>query len=288
MQIFLDGLIQGLLIAVMAIGFAAVYNSTGILHIAQGAVYAISPFIFLWVMQLEAGVPLAIAGTITTAIALSIVIERINHWPLHRKEASGQIHLISSFGIYICVVQIIAILWGNESKVLRYGIEHTFTLSDIILAQSQVLGGIISLILLLIFFIWIKKTGSGLKFMALSDNPIQLSLMGYDIRALRLLAFGLSGIFTAIASMLTAMDIGFDPQAGLSVVLLAIVATIIGGKGSFAGPVIGGILIGIIRSQVVWYTSARWQDTITFLILVLFLFFRPQGILGKKGRIEAL
>lgn len=123
--------------------------------------------------------------------------------------------------------------------------------------------------------------------MALSDNPVQFSLMGYDISRLRLLAFGMSGLFTVMASVLTAMDIGFDPYGGLKVVLLAIVATIIGGKGSFVGPVIGGVLPGLVRSQVVWHASARWEDAVSFLILVIFLFFRPQGIMGEKGRIEA-
>ena len=159
-------------------------------------------------------------------------------------------------------------------------------LSDIIITRSQALGGIIALFSIMAFFLWLKKTDSGLKFMALSDNPTQLSLMGYDISRLRLLAFGLSGILTAAAAMLTAMDIGFDPHGGLSAILLAIVATIVGGKGSFIGPVIGGMLLGIMRSQVVWHASARWQDAITFLVLVLFLFLMPQGIMDKKGGLK--
>jgi len=216
------------------------------------------------------------------------LFELFNHWPLHRKDASLQIHLISSLGIYIAVIQVIAIIWGNETKVLRGGIDVTYIISDIIITRSQALAGIVALLLIMTFFLWLKKTGSGIEFMALLDNPIQLSLMGYDISKLRLLAFGLSGILTSVASLLTAIDVGFDSHGGLSACLLAIVATIIGGKGSFIGPVIGGVFLGIMRSQVVWYTSARWQDTITFLILVLFLFSRPGGIIGKKGRIEAV
>lgn len=114
--------------------------------------------------------------------------------------------------------------------------------------------------------------------------------MGYDVGKLRLLAFGLSGLFTVLASLLTAMDIGFNPHGGLKIVLLAIVATIIGGKDSFVGPVIGGVLLSIVqffRSQVVWNASAKWEDAVSFLILVLFLFFRPQGLMGEKRRIEA-
>lgn len=272
----------------MALGFAIVYNSTGILHIAQGAIYALSPFLILSFIKAGISIPLAIILSLTVATILSMLLEALNHWPLQKREASMQIHLITSLGIYIALIQVIAIIWGSEMKVLKEGIDTTYAFWDIILAKSQVLGGVISLAMMLLFFYWLKRTDSGLKFIALSDNPIQLSLMGYDIAKLRLMAFGLSGILTAAASLLSAMDIGFDPYGGLSAVLLAIVATIIGGRGSFAGPVIGGIFLGVIRSQAVWYASARWQDAITFLILVLFLFLRPQGIMGEKGRPEAL
>ncbi len=288
MQILLNGTIQGLLIALMALGFSLVYNSTGIFYVAQGAIYALSPFLLLSFINSGMGIPVAIALTVAIVVMTSMIFELINHWPLHKRQASMEIHLISSLGFYIAGIQLIAIIWGNETKVLRSGIDVTYTFSDIILTRSQVLGGIISLALIILFFIWLKRTESGLKFMALSDNPVQLSLLGYDISKLRLLAFGLSGIFTAVAAMLTAMDIGFDPHGGLNAVLLAIVATIIGGKGSFIGPAIGGLFIGITRSQVVWYTSARWENAITFLILVLFLLLMPQGVFGKKGRLEAL
>lgn len=288
MQILLNGLIQGLLIALTAVGFSAVYNSTGIFYIGQAAVYALSPFLLQSFFQAGVDTPVALISTFGLTITFSVLLELVNHWPLHKREASPQIHLITSLGIYLASVQAIAILWGNETRMLREGIDLTYSLGEIILTRSQLLGGFISLVSIAVFFLWIKKTNTGLKFMALSDNPVQLSLMGYNISGLRLLAFGLSGLFTAAASLLTAMDIGFDPHVGLSAVLLAIVATIIGGRGAFVGPVVCGILLGIIRAQVVWYTSSRFQDTITFLILVLFLFFRPQGIMGKKGRIEAL
>ena len=286
MQILLNGIIQGLLIALVAMGFSIVYNSTGIFYVAQGAVYALSPFLLFACLKAGLNVAASISITLLAAIIVSMLFEITNHWPLQKRVSSMEIHLISSLGFYIAIIQIIAIIWGNETRVLREGIDVAYTISEVILTRSQILGGLISAFIIAIFIIWLKWTDSGLKLMALSDNPLQLSLMGYDIGKLRLLAFGLSGFLTATASILTAQDIGFDPHGGLSVVLLAIVATIIGGKGSFIGPAIGGVLLGIVRAQVVWHTSARWQDTITFLFLVLFLFFRPQGILGEKGRIE--
>lgn len=288
MQILINGLIQGLFISLLAIGFSIVYNSTGIFHIAQGAIYSVAPFLLFSFIKAGTGIPIAVLLTFAITIFLSMSFEKANHWPLYRKEASTMIQLISSLGIYIIIIQIVAIIWGNEARVLREGIDVTYNFSGLILTRSQMIGGIISLSFIIIFFFWLKRTNSGLMFTALSDNPIQLSLIGYDVTRLRLLAFGLSGFFTTVAAILTALDIGFDPHGGLNIVLIAIVATIIGGRGSFVGPVICGILLGFIRSQVVWYTSARWEDTITFLLLVLFLFVRPQGIIGNKGRFEVL
>lgn len=287
MQILINGIIQGLLIAMVAMGFSLVYNSTGILHMAQGAVYAIAPFILLSLINAGSGIAVAVIITVTASIILSLVFEKFNHWPLYKKGTSIQGHFISSLGIYIVAIQIIAITWGNDTKVLRNEIDIVYNFFDVTITRSQVLGGIISFMAIVCFFFWLKRSEGGIKFMALSDNPVQLSLMGYDISRMRLLVFGMSGIFTVMASLLMAMDIGFDPYGGFKMVLLAIVATIIGGKGSFVGPVIGGVLLGIIRSQIVWQTSAKWEDAVSFLILVLFLFFRPQGLMGEKGRIEA-
>jgi len=288
MQILLNGTIQGLLISLLAIGFSIVYNSTGIIYVAQGAVYAISPFLLLSFLKFGMGIPFAVFFTFVITIFLSMSFEKINHWPLYKKEASPLIQLISSLGIYIIIVQIIALIWGNETKVLRAGVDTTCNFLGVILTKSQIIGGMTGLLFIILFLIWLKKSDTGLMLVALSDNPVQLSLLGHNIVKLRLLTFGISGLFTTTAASLTAFDVGFDPQGGLNAVLIAIVATIIGGKGSFVGPAMCGVLLGIVRSQVVWYTSARWEDALTFLFLVLFLFFRPQGILGSKGRIETL
>src|SRR3989338_7605257 len=126
MQILLNGLLQGLLIALTSMGFAVVYNSTGILHIAQGAVYALSPFLLLSFMQSGMSMSLAIFSALSISIIISALFELVNHWPLHKREASAPIHLISSLGIYIAAIQVIAIIWGNETKVLRDGIDIAY------------------------------------------------------------------------------------------------------------------------------------------------------------------
>ena len=95
----------------------------------------------------------------------------------------------------------------------------------------------------------LKYSQLGLEFRALADNAKEFALRGYNVNRLRLLAFGLSGLLGAVSSLLVAYDIGFDPNGGLNAVLLAVVAVIIGGRQSFLGPILGGILLGVIRSE---------------------------------------
>lgn len=287
MQILLNGLIQGLLLALVGAGFALVYNATGVFHVAQGAIFAASPFVLMACMQAGFGWPIGVAASLLSAVGISCLYEILNHGPLAKREASKEIHLIASLGAYIALVQIIAMVWGNETRVLRSGVDATFSFGTVILTRSQLAGGLTAVVLLAAFLIWLKRTDLGLQFRALSDNPIQLSLMGYNIGLLRLAVFGISGLVTAAAALLMAMDVGFDPHSGLQMVLLGMVATIIGGRGSFAGVIVGGILLGVLRSEVVWYGSSRWEEAATFFLLVLFLFLRPQGLFGAAGRLEA-
>ena len=144
-----------------------------------------------------------------------------------------------------------------------------------------------SIIVLSFFSIWLWRTDTGLQFRALADNPTEIAMRGYNITRLRMIAFGLSGVITAIGALLVAREIGFHPHSGLDTLLLAVVAAIIGGQSSFIGPIIGGLLLGIVRAEVVWYMSAQWQDGITFVLLAVFLLLRPQGIVSKRARLEA-
>jgi branched-chain amino acid transport system permease protein len=133
-----------------------------------------------------------------------------------------------------------------------------------------------------------KKTNFGKFIIAFSNNPELLSSIGINIFNLRVIIFIVSGVLAGIASCLVATDIGMDPWSGMSLLLVGIVSLIVGGVGKFNTAVLGGFLIGIIQSIVVWKTSAKWQDCITFLILIIFLLFKPEGILGTKRRFEEI
>jgi branched-chain amino acid transport system permease protein len=287
MQILANGLIQGLLIALLEVAFNAVFLPTKIFFIAQAGIYALSPYLVLQAAFWGLPWPLGILLALSVCVGLAGAMERWNHRRLSRNAASPGAHLIASLGLYIVLVQVVAMIWGNQTQVLRRGIDATFRYGTLVLTRAQFFSGVVSLVGISLYLLWLGRTKLGLQVRALADNPTLLALWGYNTDRLRMYTFMVAGGITALAAMLTAYDIGFDPHGGLHAVLLAIVAVIIGGRGSFFAPVIGGVLLGLLRAQVVWHASARWQEPATFGLLALFLLFRPHGILGVKSRLEA-
>jgi len=286
MQILINGIISGSVIALLAVAFQAVYLPTRVFYIALAGIYAVTPFIAHACRIQGLPWPLTIAVSITAAVGLSLLIEWSNHARLARRKAGDTVHLIASLGIYIVIVQTIAMVWGPTPKTLRSGIDSVTRYADVIITGAQWTTFGVAVGLLSGFAFFLKRTKLGLRFRAMSDNTEQFALLGYDVGAYRYLGFALAGFFCAAASLVTAYDVGIDPYTGLQALLLAIVAVIVGGRGSFLGPVLGALILGVLRAEVVWYLSPRWQAAATFGLLATFLLLRPQGILGRSNRLE--
>ena len=287
MQVLVNGAISGLEIAILGLAFQLVYLPCKVFHIALGGLYAIAPFLVWEAMQHGVPpLPAILVGVAGTAV-ISLLAEGLNHGRLASRQGAFAAHFISSLGIYIIIVQFVAIVWGNDPKVLRGGLDPVSQIGSVYVSHSDwwMIGGCLAMIAG--FFGWLRFTRVGLQFRGLADNPNELALRGYDIRRLRYLAFGISGLMVATASVLSARDQGFWSHGGLSVLLLAVVAAIVGGRFTFLGAVIGGFLLGLLRAEVEWYISARWIDAATFVLLASFLLFRPNGIVVRRARLEA-
>lgn len=286
MQILSNGVIQGVIFALMGMAFSLVYSTTRVFHIALGGIFALAPYFFLSSVH-HLGIAPSVFFSLCLCGCVGLLCEESLHWPFSRKFAPSEVHLIGSLGMYLVIGQIIAIIWGNDAQVIRAGVDRVYLFTDgLRLTQAQLISGASGIVILFIFFICLQKSNVGLQFRAMADNQVLLSLMGRNVRYLRRLVFLISSMIAAAAALLSAYDVGFDPNIGLNAVLVGMVATIVGGRGSFVGAAIAGALLGIIRSQVVWYSSARWEGMVTFIILSLILFFWPQGLLGRKLRLE--
>jgi len=285
LQLLANGIIMGSVYALVALGFALVYNTTKTFHIAYAAIYMFSSYMvlsFYKFLQMPLLISFLIAIFLT--MGLSILIERTVYLPLVKKNSSLNVIMISSIGVMIVVINMIAMFYGNETQILNPNISKSVTFGNIILTHTQLAQLVISLMVIGIFITFLKYSKFGIKTRAMRDDNILCTVFGMNINRMRLSLFGLSAIFAAVGGGLVAYDVGMDPYIGMPMLLNGVVALIIGGVGRFEAPILGGFIIGIMQSLAVWVFSSRWQDAVTFSLLLIFLLFRPQGLLGEKQR----
>lgn len=285
LQFIVNGLITGLLYSLLAIGFALVYNTTKVFHLAAAGLYVVAAYAFYSFVSLLhfpilPGAVMAIAVTMGFSLLTEVLVYR----PLGRKKAKSNVSLITAVGILTILVNLVALLYGNAPKVVDNSLKTTYTFGDLILSQPQAWQAGIGLISVIGFITFIHKTSWGRRFRAISDDDTLFSSLGYSVSGTRRVAFLLSGAFIALSSCLNVYEVGMDPNMGMNILINAMAAMIIGGIGRFDACVLGGLALGLVQSLVLIQLPSSWQSGVTFLILMLFLFFRPQGIAGYKQR----
>ncbi len=284
-QFVVNGLITGILYSLLAIGFALVYNTTRIFHIAAAGIYVFAAYMF-WFFVAKAGLPIIFASLVAIALTmlLSLLSETCVYRPLKNKNASLNVAMIASIGAMTVIINTIAMCFGNETKVVESAILQPLAFGDIIVTTPQKYQALVGAAVLALFMFTLQRTNWGLRLRALSADETLFETLGYDTKATRVLVFLVSGAFIAIASCLTVYDVGLDPNMGMSVLISAIVAMIIGGVGKFSTCILGGLTLGVLQSLTVYHFASNWQNAVTFLVLLILLFLRPQGIAGYKQR----
>ena len=284
-QFIINGLITGILYSLLAIGVALVYNTTRIFHIAAAGIYVFAAYMF-WFFVAKVGLPVFVGSLVAIVLTmlLSLLTELCIYRPLKNKKASLNVAMIASIGAMTVIINTIAMCFGNETKVVENAILQPLTFGDIIITTPQKYQALIGIAVLIVFMIILQRTNWGLRLRAISADETLFETLGYNTNRTRIAVFLASGIFIAIASCLTVYDVGLDPNMGMSVLISAIVAMIIGGVGKFSTCIVGGLTLGVLQSLTVYQFASNWQNAVTFLVLLILLFLRPQGIAGYKQR----
>ena len=291
MQFFLNGLSRGSVDALVALGFGLIFFAAGTFHIAHGAIYTAAAFTCyafsgyfdysLWI-----GIPAGLLVAIVIGTAIEYIIYRPLLDPRKSHQGSSPVIMISSLGTYVIIVNMIALIAGNEQRTILNGIQPTLVFGNLVLTLVQ-LAQIVTCIIVIsgaLFFLW--KTSFGRTIRALANDTELISILGYDIWRLRLLVFAIGSLLAGLGGILSALDVGTYPDVGFSAFLIAAVACMIGGYGYLLMPVVGALLLGIVQSIVVWKWDAKWSSAAVYGLLVLFLVMCPGGLVQLFDRIR--
>lgn len=287
-QLMINGLISGMAYAPMAVGFLLIKATTRVFHVAHGATFTVAVYA-CHALRGRAGLGLvpSVAGSLLMAAAVGVLAEWLVYAPLARRAAPSLVALISSLGVYVALVNAIALAFGNEAVTLRSGAATVYGAGPVSVTDIQIAQLLITSVVLAAILSWLRLTPIGREIRAVRDQPTLALVVGIDPWRLRTIVFALGSALAGVTAVLLALDIGGDPNAGLPAFLTVAVATIIGGA-RFEGALVGSLLLGVLQGLVVWGAAARWIEAATFLILIAFLTLRPQGLLAGPLRAEEL
>lgn len=286
-QVLINSIISGLLLALVALGFHIIFNTTNIFHLAHGGIYVAGAYFFYYIDRIWGFIP-GLICTLAFSFMLGILIERVVYKPLKNRANDQNITLISSLGVYIILVNVIALVAGNETKIFNDTIQNSFHIGSLIVTRPQFYEIVWSVPIILFLLGLLYFTDLGLKIRAVANNPTLAGVTGIKIQKIRYIVFGIGSVLAVAAAILSANDIGIDPYSGLTITLSAAVVVIVGGNYSIYGTLIASFALAIIQNFTEYFFTAQWKDAITFAILILILLWRTEGILQYNIRLDEI
>ncbi len=285
-QYILSGITNGSIYAIVAIGFNIIYNTTGIINFAQGEFVMLGG---MTAITLAPFVPLPIA--ILGAVAVSSSVGALIDWLFIRrlKKPSVLNMIIVTIGLSIMIREVALHVWDEKVRSLPY-----FTGSEV--TSINILGAFISPqalwvlgvcgIIVLFLGVFFKFTLTGRSMRACAANLTAARLCGVNARNMVTISFMLSAAIGALAGCVISPITQTQYDSGASLAIKGFAVAILGGLGNSTGAVIGGIIIGLLEAFSISILPLAYKDAIAIAILLVILFIRPGGLLGKKETTE--
>ena len=299
LQQIINGLVQGSIYALVALGYTMVYGIMGLINFAHGEVVMIGTLVTLSVTGalVQAGLPLALAGglgllaAMLVCMALGWGLERIAYRPL--RNAPRLAPLITAIGMSIVLQNLAMLIWGrNYMSFPALLPKTTFELAGASFTSAQLAIVGISLLTMAGLLLLVFRTRLGMAMRATAQNLQVAALMGVDINRVIVAAFVIGSALAALAGVMVGTYYeNAHYQMGFMLGLKAFTAAVLGGIGNLRGAMAGGILLGIIEALGAGYIGtlthgflgSHYQDIFAFVVLIIVLMFRPSGLFGEKS-----
>ncbi|MBA7544501.1 High-affinity branched-chain amino acid transport system permease protein LivH [subsurface metagenome] len=269
---------------IIAISFSIVYYSTRFFHIAHAVVItAAAYFSYFFSRQLGFNLCIAVPLAIMCATILGLVMELGIYKPLRKRKAAPLIMLITSLGLYVVLQNLISIIWGDNTKNIRtWEVKAGHEIFGAYITDVQISIIIISIVIFIWTLLFIKYSKTGKNIRALSFNKELSVIFGINANYTILWTFGIGSFLAGIAGIIVALDTSLAPTMGFNLLLYGVVAMIIGGVGSTWGLVGGSLLLATAQHLGAYYIDSKWMDAIAYVILIVFLIWRPLGFSGRQ------
>lgn len=303
-----DGLTFGAIYALVALGYTLVYGVLNLINFAHSEVFISGAYAVVFTLSgLGFGpsaptlTPVAIIGDLLVALlagaatsaVVAVLVERIAYKPLRARNAGRLIFLITAIGMSF-VIQNIFFVWRGavaEPSVTMFQDRAIFIIFGSTIYLSQLIIVIAAVLMMVATDQFIRRTRLGRGIRAVAQDPDTATLMGVNRERIILITFVVGGLLAGAAALFYVMKVpsGVIYNGGFILGIKAFTAAVLGGIGNIRGALLGGLLLGMIGEYGAFLLGdAQWIDVVSFVVLVLVLMVRPDGILGSNlGKVRA-
>ncbi len=279
LQQLINGIIIGASYALVALGLNLIWSITDIPDFSQGGIYVIAAYAGYFVVKL-ADFPFFAALLLGMAVgaAMSFLIERL----LYRRFAGkGRIQLLCAIALFFLLSNMAILLWSAKSKIFPPYLQGGVSLAGLHVSYQRILVLSVAAVLFVIIFLFIMRTKIGKAIRAAAQDREGAEVVGINISTVNSVVFSIGGALSGAAAILISPLYAVFPTMGDLPLLKSLVVVILGGFGSVAGVLIGGLGLGIVESLGGVYISSAYQHGFAFFVLILVLLFFPKGLFGR-------
>jgi neutral amino acid transport system permease protein len=286
-QLFIDGLRFGLLIAMCAVGLSLIFGTTGLTNFAHGELVTIGAVV-AWYFNVQAGIPLIWATLLALVVGAAVgALNDLAIWRPLRRRGTGLIAaLVVSIGLSLALRYLIQIIFGGRSQpYIGYQNQRAVDYGLFSLTNRALFSIIVSVIVLILVALMLQRTKIGKAMRAVADNRDLAASSGIDVNRVILFVWGLGGLLATLGGVLLGLSDSVQWDMGFRLLLLMFAGVTLGGLGTAYGALVGSLVVGIFVQMSTLVIPSDIKYVGGLLLLIVILVIRPQGILGSRARI---
>jgi branched-chain amino acid transport system permease protein len=275
--IFTSGLTQGSVYALIALGIVLLQNATGVINFAQGDLMTLGAYVGFWFVVQHHGSQILMYGVVIVLLFLAgVALERVGYAPLRKRDPLTIV--ISTFALGLAIRSALIVWQGSDALNLPspFG-NKTMSIFGASVPRQAILTIGVTIVVGLVLYLVFQRSALGRQVRALAADRETAILQGIRVNRLSPLIFGLSAALAGIAGVLVAPVLSVSPALGFGLLLSAFAAVILGGE-RLGGVAFAAVFIALFQALATAYLSPKFSDAYPFLVLVLVLAIRPQGL----------
>jgi len=277
-----NGIVLGAFYAIIAIGLSLIMNLTGTINLAHGSFMTLAGYFAFTLMSRGANFWLALAASAILTAIIGVVVERLLISPLYKRIPLYS--LLLTFGLSLVFEEVFRLIWGPSTVPFSAPAELSGAtqIGNVFLPTYRlvIMGALVVVMIALLLFLY--RTRIGLRLRGAVQDAEMLAALGTNTQLLYMTNFALGILLAAIAGVLAAGLLGLGPTMGNDLLMPAFITVVIGGMGSLAGSIVGGLLVGLAISITTLYLPAA-SEVVMYILMAVVLLIRPRGLFGEEG-----